>query len=299
MKKFFKTKEGFAVFSLILSALIGVLMGIWVRLMAHHFGNFQQIALRATIGGLLGLVIYSFTKKIKVKTLFKISKLDFFYIFLRTTLMLIGIGMFTFAINNGNFSNINMIYALPTTAIFGFFILKEKLTLLKLIALIIGFLGAALIAVKNFHSLSAIGAGEIAALVSTFFYSGSYIARKFISKSMNNEEIAVLGSLLTGIFALLVSLFLGNQISNFYTLDWSLAIVAIAAGLNFIFIGTLNNYGFEHVEAIVANNLLVLSAPFGLLIGIFMYKEVPTTMGLIGGLMVVLSAVMINYFSKK
>ena len=76
MKKFFKTKEGFAVFSLILSALIGVLMGIWVRLMAHHFGNFQQIALRATIGGLLGLVIYSFTKKIKVKTFMNIMKIQ-------------------------------------------------------------------------------------------------------------------------------------------------------------------------------------------------------------------------------
>lgn len=299
MKKFLKTKEGIGILSLVISALLGAIMGVWVRMMSASLDNFQQIAARAIVGSLLGLALYSFSRKIKVSKFFTISKPDFFYILVRTTSLLIGIGLFTYAINTANFSNINMIYALPTTALLGIFILKEKLTLIKLVALVLGFLGVVLITVKNFSTLSIVGMGEIAALVSTIFYSISYIARKFMSKAMNNEEIAVIGSLTLGVMALLTSIVIGNKIENFLVLDWSALVVVLTAGLTFIFIGIFNNYGFEHTEAIVANNLLTLSPLFGLAIGILLYKEAPTIMGLIGGLMVIFSAVMVNYSEKN
>lgn len=299
MNKIFKSTKSFAIFSLIFAALLGAIMGIWVRIMSTHFDNFQQISARAIIGSLIGFVLYSFNKQVNLSKFNVISKSDIFYILLRTVSLLIGIGLFTFAINNGNFSNINMIYALPTTAILGIFFLKEKLTSTKLFALLLGFFGVILITVKNFSDISMIGAGEIAAVVSTFFYSINYVSRKFMSKTLNNEEIALISSFTMGIFALIVSLMLGNKITNFFILDWKILLVIFMAGLTFILIGVSHNYGFEHIEAIVANNLLILTPFFGLVIGILVYKEVPTLMGLVGGILVIISAVIINYSENK
>lgn len=299
MKFFFKTSQGFAILSMVMSAFLGAVMGVWVRLMSAHFGNFQQIAARALVGGLLGLVIYSLTHKVKLTTFSRLSPADAFYIFLRSVLLLIGIGLFTFAIKTGNFSNVNMIYALPTTAVLGVLILKEKLTAAKLLALVIGFLGVLLITVKNFSASNTVGIGELAALLSTFFYSGSYITRRFMSSSINNEEIATVGALVMGSLALLVSVAMGNQFGNFFSLDWGLGLVVIVAGVTFILNGIFNNYGFERLEYIIANNLLMLTAFFGLVIGTFVYGEMPTIFGLIGGMMIIVSAFMINMTGSK
>ncbi len=295
MQKFIKTTRNLAVMSLIISAFLGGVMGVWARILALHFENFQQIAARSIVGSFIGLFLYSFKNKVNFSKLIKLPKKDIIYLFIRSLSLLIGIGLFTFAINKGNFSNINMIYALPSTAILGIFLLKEKLTLPKLLAIIIGFLGVIFITVKNFSSLRTIGVGEFAALISTFFYSLGYVTRKFITKALNNQEIAFFGSFITGVVALGTSIILSNKITNFFTVDTKILVVILAASLCFILLGILTSYGFEHIEAIVANNLLILSSVFGLVIGIIFYNEVPTIMGLIGGILVIVSAFLINY----
>lgn len=288
-----------AIFALISSAFLGAVMGVWVRLMSAQLENFQQISARAIIGSIIGIALYTLTKQIKISKFKQISKSDLLYIIGRALSLIIGIGLFTFAINNANFSNINMIYAVPSTAILGIILLKEKLTLVKFFALLFGFFGVVLISMRNFSNLSAIGLGEVAAFISTFFYSLSYIARKFISKAMNNEEIAIAGSFVMGLLALFVSIVVGNPLRNFFILDWNILLVVFSAGLTFILIGVTNNYGFEHLEAIVGNNLLTLSPLFGLAIGVILYKETPTLFGLIGGIMVIVSAAIINYADVK
>jgi len=299
MQKITKTTRNLAVISLIISAFLGAVMGVWARILALHFENFQQIAARSIVGSLIGLFLYSFKNKVSLSKLIRLSKSDIFYLLIRSLSLLVGIGLFTFAVNKGNFSNINMIYALPSTAILGIVLLKEELTFPKLLAIIIGFLGVLCITVKDFSSLRTIGIGEIAALISTFFYSLGYVVRKFITKALNNQEIAFFGSFITGITALGTSIIMSNKISNFYTIDVSILMVIFAAGICFILLGILNNYGFEHIEAIVANNLLILSSVFGLVIGILFYNESPTIIGLIGGLLVIGSAFLINYSDNK
>ena len=287
------------IFALVSSALLGAIMGIWVRMMSVQMETFQQITARAVVGGILGIILYSATRKIKFSNLFRISRKDMFYILIRNSSLVIGIGLFTFAITNGNFSNVSMIYAVPMTAALGIIILKEKLTVFKFLALLIGFIGVGLISVKNFSDFSAIGIGEIAALISTVFYSISYVTRKFISKDINNEELAIVGSLLLGLFALIISFVIGNDIKNFLVPDWKMMIVIVVAGLTFLLIGVTINYGFEHIDAIVANNLLALDPVFGVVVGTLLYRETPTLVGLIGGLLVIASAILINYSLEK
>ena len=295
MQKIAYTAKKLAVISLIFAAFLNALMGVWVRILSQHFKNFQQIAARAILGSIIGLVLYSIRHRVHFSKLLRLPKRDLYYLFLRSLSLLAGIGMFTFAITRANFSNINMIYALPSTAILGILLLKEKMTNLKLSAILIGFLGVIFITVKDFSHFSAIGIGEFVALISTFFYSLSYITRKYISKALSNQEIAYFGSFITGIGALLISFLLKNPVMNFLTIEWGMGLTIFAAGSTFILLGILNNFGFEHIEAIVANNLLILNSVFGLTIGIVLYKEFPTFIGLVGGGLVIFSAILINY----
>ena len=287
-----------AIILVIVSAFLNAAMGIWVRILGVHFANFQQIAARSITGGLLGLFVYTLTKKFNRRDFLQVTHKDTLFLIVRSLSLVVGIGLYTYAIKAGNYANVTMIYALPTTAILGILILKEKMTPTKFLAILIGFLGIVLISVKNFSTFSLVGLGEIAALISTFFYSYNYITRKFISKAVNNEEIAVIGAFILGFIALIISLISGNNLGNFLTVDWTLLIVILAAGVTFILIGVLNNYGFQYLEAITANNLFTLESLFGFLIGRYLYKEVPTTFGFIGGILVAVSALLANYSEK-
>ena len=291
------SKTTIAIIGVIISALLGALMGVFSRQLATHFELFQQIGLRATTGALIGLLFYS--SRINFSNIKKIGRKDLFLILIRSWSVLIGIGLFTYAINNGNFANVNFIYSLPTTAILGFILLKEKVTWQKILIIVLGFFGVALISVKDFSNLGNFSVPEIAAFVSTFFYSFAYITRKWFSPLLNNQELTILGSFNSGITALTISLLIGNGLFAYPTTSLDLFIIIIAAGISFIVMGYFNNYGFEHLTAVAFNNLMATTAVFGLLISVLYYKEIPTVINFVGGILVVISAILINYADKK
>lgn len=56
----------------------------------------------------------------------------------------------------------------------------------------------------------------------------------------------------------------------------------------------LTNYGFQHVKAAVAGNILVLEVVFALLYGFLLFNEMPTLRESIGGLLIVASIYLVN-----
>ncbi|HDS11336.1 MAG TPA: hypothetical protein ENN77_00340, partial [Candidatus Wirthbacteria bacterium] len=114
------------------------------------------------------------------------------------------------------------------------------------------------------------------------------------------QEIAVWGGRRIGLLALIISLLMpGHAFSNYATFNPNALIFVGLAGLTFILINYLNNYGFDQLEAVIANNLMALSAVFGLILSIFLYHEYPNLQNLVGGLLVIVSAIWINYVDKK
>jgi drug/metabolite transporter (DMT)-like permease len=61
----------------------------------------------------------------------------------------------------------------------------------------------------------------------------------------------------------------------------------------------LLNYGFEHIDAVRAGNLLNLESAWGLLLGLLCYHEWPSWRGLIGGIIIVGCAIGMNHFSHR
>ncbi|MEI7579230.1 MAG: DMT family transporter [bacterium] len=285
------------ILALVAYAFLGAVMGIWVRIMSSELTLYQQIAARAFVGGILGLIFYR--KYLHLKSFTKISRRDLILFIIRGILIISAVGLYTASILRTKFANVSFIGTFPTTAILGIIILKEKLTKQKLALLVLSLIGASLLSISDFHHLLNWGLGETLALISTVFYSLSYITRKFISKHLNNEEITVGGTIVSFMMAILVSLFLKNSPTNFLINNINVLFVIFLAGITYLLVGYCISVGFEHVEAIVANNILTLGAVFGLMIGLLVYHEVPTLQEVIGGLFIVISALLMDRISKR
>lgn len=295
MSKFSPQQKGSL--AILLMTFLGVVMGIWVRFLGEHFQPYQQVAARAGMGFVLGALFY--VKKIRWQKVWEAPKRDIFFLMLRSFVIVIGIGLFTASIMLTKIANVNFIYSLPMTAFLGIILLKERLTLKKVIYLTLAFVGVTLVSVTDFSNVFKWGYGEVLALISTVFYSFAYITRRWISDTLNNEEIATVGSFFSFIFAFLVSQLLGNGVEKFVTITPFLGLMVFLAGLTFISLGYFWSYGFRRVEAIIAGNITALGSVFGVLIGLVVYGEIPTLKELIGGVIIVISVIGMNRIQSE
>jgi drug/metabolite transporter (DMT)-like permease len=78
-----------------------------------------------------------------------------------------------------------------------------------------------------------------------------------------------------------------------YTLV-AIIFAVLGAGIMNIINGFLTNYGFQHVEAVLASNILMLESPFALIIGLFFFREVPVMREMIGAALIAYGAWKIN-----
>ena len=82
--------------------------------------------------------------------------------------------------------------------------------------------------------------------------------------------------------------------------------VTLSAGLALIISTLMNisglylvNYVFTNLDAHVAGNLLLLDGVFAVVIGLVLYKEIPTSMEMIGALLIITCAFVLNYFDQS
>lgn len=85
------------------------------------------------------------------------------------------------------------------------------------------------------------------------------------------------------------------------TAHWSLGFVAVlliagCCGVANIF---LINYGFEHVSAVIAGNILSLEEVFGALFGYIIYHEVLTPRDIISGLIILAAVILTNQINNR
>lgn len=183
-------------------------------------------------------------------------------------------------------------------AVMGIFLMKEKLTAKKLVLIIAAFIGVIIIAVQDFTHIFDWGTGELIALISTTTFALSYVVRKWHSGLLNNKEITTLMLFLTSILLFISSLFLGEGLPLG---GWTggLFVAIIGAGIFNIVNLLLTNYGFQKVEAIFASNILALESALAIILGLLFYAEVLALRELLGGVMIILSVIGMNWVEKE
>jgi len=288
-----------SIWALIAYTFIGNIMAIWVRILGTHFEVLQQVAMRSLAGGIIGLILFSFNKQIDFKKILELKIKGYPLMILRSVLLISGIILYTNAILITKLANVGLIFGMPTTALLGIIILKEKLTKKKAWLILFSFVGVAIIAIKDVNNLFVWNKGEVMIFISTFFYAGTNIMRKLIPKEINHKEVGSIGALFVAVFAFILSYFLYNDLSAFHTFNSKIGLTIIAAGITFVSLGILGSIGFSKLEAIVANNLLVLEVVFGILIGFIAFGEIPVIRDIIGGIIILISAYLINKEETK
>lgn len=289
--RFSERKKG--ILALILLSLVFASMGIFIRDLHPEFTVLQQIYLRVFGACIFGILI--FYKDIHYHKLRLISKKEWVIILIRSlALYVIGLPFLTMAFLDTKYSNVSFISSVPATAILGFIVLREKVTLQKLCYITIGFVGVMLIAVKNYAHVFSWGNGEMLALSSSIFFALSYIARKWHGNLLNNKEIAVLIFFISSVLLFIISLLNGDGMPHSGSFTGYIPGVLILAALFNVANLFLTNYGFQKVQAVFASNLLMLEVVFAVCIGVFYYRELPLVNEMIGGLLIIFSAYRMN-----
>jgi drug/metabolite transporter (DMT)-like permease len=285
------------VMSLVLLALVFASMGLFARYLSTGLLLFQQVYLRMLAALVVGYVV--FRKQVDMAKFKKLPPKEWLIICVRAvSYSLFGIILFTQAIIITKYSNVSFIGSLPMTALLGFVLLREKFSFKKLALILLAFAGVALISVEDYTNIFSWGKGEVLTLISTVFFSLSYIARKWQTKTLNNKELTVINFLVAFLAVFIVSILKGDGLP---TAGWHLGLLLAVVGAGIFNIGNvyLTNYGFQKVEAVLASNILTLESVFAVVLGFLFYKEVPIAKELLGGIIITLSVIGMNKLEAK
>ncbi|OIP97096.1 hypothetical protein AUK40_04015 [Candidatus Wirthbacteria bacterium CG2_30_54_11] len=293
MKALTTRQKGFL--ALILVAALQSCMGLWARYLNGHLTVYQQVLFRVCAGFIIGLII--FRKQIDLQKFKHLPARDTGVLFLRgASFFLIAVPLFTLAINHAKYTNIAFIDAIPMTAFLGVIFLSERITKKHVLFLCLAAAGALLISLRDPTSLSSWGQGELYELLSLFFFAINYIGRKWHTPLLNNFELAM-GSFACSIPLLMIATLIFDGLKP---ITWTAGIVLVVciAGLFNTAIAYLVNYGFDRVPAVLGSNLMNTQPIFALVVSFLVYREVPVLREIIGGLVIVVSAIGMTRLKK-
>lgn len=287
-----KEERSKGIIALILLTVAFASMGLFVRYLNTGFLLLQQVYLRITAAFILTLIL--FNKDLSFEKLKQISFKEWSLLVFRGLAMyLFGVTLFSQAILLTKYSNVSFIGSLPFVAVLGVLFFKEKINLQKILLIVMAFIGVFLISVQDYSNIFIWGKGEMFALISTVFFSFSYVVRKWHSHLLNNKEITAITFFISAITVFITSLFVGNGLPVGHW-TWGLLGAVIGAGLFNVINLFLTNYGFEKVDNVLASNILTLESFFAVILGFIFYREMPGLKEIIGGILIVGSVVLMN-----
>lgn len=284
------------IIALFILVLIWGILPIIPRFLNVSFKLFQQVYLRMSVGFIFSYLF--FFRKIKPIKFITLPGRDLALIIFRaTTYFLLGVVLNTQALLLTKISNVTLIATIPTTAILGFLLLKEKITSKKILLVILSFIGALIIAVKNFSSFS-FGLGEIFALLSALSISFALISRKWQSKYLNDQETSTLVLFFAALEIFIFSL-IGKE--GLPLNNWNINIIGFLIAGGILNAGTsfFSNYGLARVDAVLSGNILMLEPVFASFFAFLVFRELPLPKEVIGGLIIIISVIFMNQAEKN
>lgn len=287
-----------ALIAVLVAGIFWGFMGLFVRVLnAAGFGSFEVAQARITTGLLIvGIYLLIFNPG-----LLKIRLRDL-WCFLGTglvSLLLFSVCYFSALTYTSLSVAAILLYTAPCfVMVMSLFLFKEKFSGQKVLALLVAFAGCVL--VSGLGSDSAVsGIGMLLGLGSGFFYAlYSIFGRYAINRGY-------------GAWTMTFYTFLFCSIGCAFLSDWPLMIGAVKAdssiiwwilGLGFVtaFLPyVLYSYGLEHMESSKASILASVEPVVGTLVGVFVFHEPISALGILGVALVLSAIVILNVKPKK
>jgi drug/metabolite transporter (DMT)-like permease len=266
------------------AAFLFAITNVLVRVMASMWGTQAQVAVRFALVWVI-LIIYSLVRKNTRKVIpsSKLLPAVAYSLLASAAILFFTISVQKTAIANtlftSNAAEISVAFLLGTI------LLREKLTIRKIIAIILGLAGLALYS----HSIFAGSIGIIFGLL-----GGATTALcNLLAKRLKGVDTSAIMRMQFGVGAIfmiiLTLLFSPHDIIRTVSIWPILATILFAIIL--IAATRMVLYGFQHSDINIASVILSSQLPFGALLGFFIYQEVLGTNVLISGLLILGAAV--------
>lgn len=273
---------------ILIAAFTYSIMPVLMRFLDQELPPVTQVFLRY-IPALFFALLYAFWKKEKLK----IYKKNIIYLLFATiggyTLMNLTL---TLSVLNTEVSN--TLFLMSTFVVFtpvlAYFFLKDRLSKVEIVAILISIVGMALLYRPN--SFDTWKIGGFFAILSAFFYSIYFVFRQKLS-NYSSINLLVL-SIISGVFIMGLGSFLidnefyaSGQVLN---LSPTTIIVTIAFGFDNFISWLLLSKGFETIKA-STGSLVLLSEPiFGVILGALVFSEIPTIYTVVGSVIILLAS---------
>lgn len=275
-------------FSILLAGFIFGTFGILIRILSKELTDFQQIFFRNLIGFILAVIaIYFFKRSIKFRNVSS-TKLFLFSISLPFTIIL-----YTLAILKTKIIiAVASLYlgSIVFSLLIGILFFKEKITAIKIIAVLSALLG--LVFFASPLSLSNINIGLIYGVLSGFMDTVSNSFKKHLSGKIDRFTLIAI-QMLGGV---IVSLLLMNFSKTLFIPQ--ISFLTIFVSLLFGFLLFLINYlllvGFSNFDLNLGTIALSSELVFASVLGFIFYKEIPTIKDLIGAALILFSVIKMN-----
>ena len=281
-----------AVFSVILAGVLWGLIGIFIKKLAGFGFDSIQIAF---IRMLIASVSFTLFILIKDRSLLKINIKDI-WMFIGTGIIsvsLFNICYFYTIIHSEASLAVVLLYTSPVfVVLISALLFKERITLIKVIALILSFAGCVLTAgllggvkVRPFIILTGVASGLFYALYSIF---GKYALKKYSTYTVTAW---------TFIFGLIGDLFISKPVETVSTavhnpqaVLWCLGIGIVSTVLPYFFY----TKGLDNLESGKAAILVAVEPLVGAVIGMVFLNESHSVLKITGVFLIVLSIVLLN-----
>jgi len=210
--------------------------------------------------------------------------------------LFLGIGFvaYVFSMYTTTVANTNFIITTETIflAVFGYFLLKEKINLITLVSIILGMSGVLLILGS---SLSIQSSEQFFGNIIAFIMPISFAILVIVIRKYPNVDMMP-AQFVAGIFAAIIGLFIAGNLSISLH-DLFLAFLAGFFQIGFGFI--LITIGSQTTPAAVVGVLMLTESIFGPLWAWLFINEVPPISVLVGGSIIVFSILLQSFFSRK
>jgi drug/metabolite transporter (DMT)-like permease len=272
---------GFALFG---AAIIYAMFGLLIRAMAQMFGDNTQVAIRFGLVALV-LVVILLARRMTLRVVqAERSKLVAFSVG-----CVVLVALFTYAVTLTTIvESVFALYAgsMVTSLLIGTLYLKESLTKLKVVALLVALGGLVVYSdgslILSLGGFAAFGAGVLDGVTNTLRKTLHRVGRLQVQFYQN-----AVGAVCAVLFALVSS----EQAFTGYVALWP-----ILATVLFVFmmigLGYMLLYGFQHFDVNVGTIILATELFFATVLGVIFFREVPSWHQILGGLMIFIASIL-------
>ncbi len=273
-------------------ALIYGFFPVYVRAIAPYVTPLQQLYIVT-----FGVSVVLLAQRIITGTiheLFTIPRRDVLIAIVRGILYyLLGAYLYVLAIRMSHIASVVLIQTLPMTAILGVLLFKEKLTKIKIVSILIAFIGAIIMNYSFTTGTLAFGLGEILSTVSIFFVAFALISTKWQSKKTPTSAVSLLMMIGAAVALFVTSIMSGERLNVASLPTLATAWFGIGISLNVIMI-LLANYGYTIVQGTIGTVIVSLESVFAIAFALVFFGETLTLFQGIGGACILFAAVLIT-----